>query len=101
MNINFRDENLTDARWARGKLAQYISALQITCTDPRNFYGHDLLIILKQHENDSAEYFRQNRFALSWIAIAICNNNESLDAVSAGVLTANPGQYKFDIGMYS
>jgi len=72
----------------------------MTCQNPKDFYGHNLLTTLKQQLIESAKYFSQNRFALSWVAIALCNNNEMIDTVSYGVLTATPGQYKFHVGVY-
>jgi len=90
---------LSDERWSLGKLAQYIGALQMTCRDPRTFYGHDLLYILKRHMLNNLAVFQSQRFSLSWAAMAICNNGQVVEDVFRNALIASPGVYTFGIGI--
>jgi len=95
------DKALADDKWCHGKLAYYISALQMTGTDPRDFYGHNLLVILQQHLRNSKDAFLENKFALSLVVIVLCNNKEGVDNDFIEILTANPGEYKYGVGLYA
>ncbi|OWF52714.1 gastric intrinsic factor-like [Mizuhopecten yessoensis] len=74
-----RNSMLEDAEWSNGKLAQYVSAIQMTCYDPKDFYGHNLVYILSGHMTQNREYFMRQRFALSWGVLALCNANEHIE----------------------
>ncbi|XP_033737768.1 cobalamin binding intrinsic factor-like isoform X2 [Pecten maximus] len=104
MNIDIlaalgKDPELTSDIWARGKLAQYISGIMAARQEqtPTSFYGYNLVNILKKQLAKSIEYFRTNRFALSLMAIALCQQNETFGTQYEEILTANPGSYIYGI----
>ncbi|XP_069128057.1 cobalamin binding intrinsic factor-like [Argopecten irradians] len=91
------DKRFKDKKWAEGKLAQYVTALQLICQNPSKFYRNNLLRPLAGHLKLSEPTFRNNRFALSWIVIALCNNNKPIGNSSLAILTDHPGEYKFGV----
>ncbi|XP_060072581.1 transcobalamin-2-like [Ylistrum balloti] len=91
------DKRLTDERWSKGKLAQYVTALQLLCHNPSKFFRHNLLRRLTGHLTISVDDFRENRFALSWVVIALCNNNKKIDNTSLEIINDHPGEYKFGV----
>ncbi|XP_033737766.1 cobalamin binding intrinsic factor-like [Pecten maximus] len=91
------DKRLKDKNWSKGKLAQYVTALQLTCHNPSKFYRHNLLRHLKGHLKISEEDFRNNRFALSWVVIALCNNQKDIGNTSLAIINDHPGEYKFGV----
>ncbi|XP_021348744.1 transcobalamin-2-like [Mizuhopecten yessoensis] len=103
MNIDLlaalkNDSELSNNVWSRGKLAQYISAIVVACPHEAAtaYYGTDnLLDILQKQLQSSVDYFRINRFALSWMALAMCQHNRTFDSLYEDILTAHPGTYTF------
>ncbi|OWF52716.1 uncharacterized protein LOC110447403 [Mizuhopecten yessoensis] len=91
------DKKLKDIRWSRGKLAQYVTALQLTCHNPSKFFRHNLLRLLKGHLQMSETFFRANRFALSWIVISLCNNKKAVGNTTLEIINDSPGEYKFGV----
>ncbi|XP_033737973.1 cobalamin binding intrinsic factor-like [Pecten maximus] len=105
MNIDIQaalinDSELTSTVWSRGKLAQYISGILVSGQHEtaHSYYGTtNLLDILQNHLVRSIDYFRINRFALSWMALAMCQHNKTFDRQYEDILTAHPGTYTFGI----
>ncbi|GFQ90997.1 uncharacterized protein TNCT_306301 [Trichonephila clavata] len=55
-------------------LALYINALLISCKDPRNFYGNDLISILRGSVNTSRNF---GKFVNPAVYLTLCFNDES------------------------
>ncbi|OWF52718.1 hypothetical protein KP79_PYT08226 [Mizuhopecten yessoensis] len=64
---------------------------------PSSFFGYNLTSILQAQLILSEEYFRVNRFALSLMAIALCQQNETFGQQFEDILTAHPGTYLYGI----
>ena len=60
-------------------LAAYINALLVTCRDPRNFLGYDLISILK----DDLE---TNPYVRPFLYLTLCNAKESISKESVNRL---------------
>ncbi|KAK2161624.1 hypothetical protein LSH36_113g05004 [Paralvinella palmiformis] len=61
------------------RLAADINALLATFQDPRDFYDHDLVAILKRYITDVIPYTAYTAHAYSGYVIALCNNGEYLN----------------------
>ncbi|XP_033737974.1 transcobalamin-2-like [Pecten maximus] len=105
MNIDIQaalisDSGLSNTKWERGKLAQYICGIlgsrqQETAT---SYYGTtNLLDIIQKQLHDEKEYFCKNRFALAWVAIAMHKNSMDFEQQFEDILTAHQGTYKYGI----
>ncbi|XP_060072582.1 transcobalamin-2-like [Ylistrum balloti] len=90
MNIDLlaalgNDSELSSVTWSRGKLAQYISGIVVSSQHETatSYFGlGNLVDILKRQLLLSLDYFRTNRFALSWMAIAMYQHNETFERQS-------------------
>ncbi|KAG8186798.1 hypothetical protein JTE90_010692 [Oedothorax gibbosus] len=56
------------------ELALYVNAFLVSCLNPRNFHGHDLVVELRVRTNTPGEY--TNPFEL----LALCNAGEAMTA---------------------
>ncbi|XP_021343525.1 transcobalamin-2-like isoform X2 [Mizuhopecten yessoensis] len=94
-----QDPDLTSVEWASGKLAHYVIGIVAARQEqtPSSFYGYNLVSILQKQLILSEDQFRKNRFKLSWMAIALCQQNATFDQKFEDILTANPGTYYYGI----
>lgn len=102
MNIDLlaalsRYTDLDHESWYGGKLAQYINALVATCQNPQDFYGHDLIQLLKKHMIGYPKHYFTQRFAYSWAILALCNANEYVKPDFLKELTSNAGTYEHGV----
>ncbi|KAK3091370.1 hypothetical protein FSP39_019327, partial [Pinctada imbricata] len=86
-----------DTLWAHGKLAQYMVGLTSACQDTQSFYGFDVASIVRQQFNTFKSFFQNQKFALSWVVLALCNANLTEETAAMDILIANPGVYTFGI----
>lgn len=92
-----QDANLTSSQWSRGKLAYYVMALLSLCENPRDFYHHNLVNILKNHLVVSSRYLKNNKFAYSLIILALCKAKEPVDDQYLQEISTTPGNYTFGV----
>ncbi|XP_033739091.1 uncharacterized protein CG3556-like [Pecten maximus] len=93
-----RSNMLESSKWSNGKLSQYISAVQITCNNVNDFYGHNLVYILSRHMLQNRDYFMRQKFALSWGVLALCNANEHIDETFKKLLGKPSTNFTFGVG---
>ncbi|XP_006816260.1 transcobalamin-2-like, partial [Saccoglossus kowalevskii] len=63
-----------------GNLAYYVLALYSTCHDVSDFYGHDLLQLLKQKMHNFPVESFSNPFQYSLALLALCNAESYIDS---------------------
>ncbi|KAK3108847.1 hypothetical protein FSP39_017135 [Pinctada imbricata] len=82
-----------DEFWAHGKLAQYMVGLISACEDTQSFYGFDVASIVRRQFIKFSSFFQNQRFALSWVVLALFNPNLTEETAVMDILIANPGVY--------